>query len=163
MLTVTGWTVCAAGQVLLVIGIGDWHSYGAILPGWIIIGIGIGLAMPTITALGTSDLPKRESAAGSAVVQMGRQLGSVLGNAVLIAVLGSAVANGAVARFLDAGWVTVGAYAASMLISLPLLAGRAAAGPPAAAAQSAKLADRGNVTTSPAAAQSTGTGREGVP
>ena len=129
VLTVTRWTVCAAGQVLLVIGIGDWHSYGAILPGWIIIGIGIGLAMPTITALCTSDLPKRESAAGSAVVQMGRQLGSVLGNAVLIAVLGSAVANGAVARFLDAGWVTVGAYAASMLVSLPLLAGRAAAGP----------------------------------
>jgi len=130
--------VCAGGPALLVISIDDWHSYGAILPGWVIIGIG--LAMPTITALGTSDLPKAESAAGSAVVQMGCQLGFVLGNAILIAVLGSAVATGAAARFLDAGWVTVGAYAASMLISLPVLARRVAAGPPAAAAQPAKLA-----------------------
>ena len=159
----TGWTVCAAGQVLLVIGIGDWHSYGAILPGWIIIGIGIGLAMPTITALGTSDLPKRESAAGSAVVQMGRQLGSVLGNAVLIAVLGSAVATGAVARFLDAGWVTVGACAASMLISLPLLARRCRRTASRRGPVGQARADRGNVTAPPAAAPSTGTGREGVP
>lgn len=139
VLTVTGWTVCAAGQVLLVISMDNWHDYGAILPGWVIIGAGIGLAMPTITALGTSDLPKHESAAGSAVVQMGRQLGSVLGNAVLIAVLGSAVATGAASQFIHAGWVTVGAYAASLLFSLPLLARPAAAGPPAAA-QPAKLA-----------------------
>jgi len=139
VLTVTGWTVCAAGQVLLVTSMENWHHYGAILPGWVIIGIGIGLAMPTITALGTSDLPRNESAAGSAVVQMGRQLGSVIGNAVLIAVLGSAVATGATSQFIHAGWVTVGAYAASLLISLPLLARHAAPGPPATA-QPAKLA-----------------------
>jgi hypothetical protein len=80
-------------------------------------GTGIGLAMPTITALSTSDLPKNETAAGSAVVQMSRQLGSVLGNAVLIAVLGSAAATGAASQFIHAGRVTFGAYAASMLIS----------------------------------------------
>ncbi|HUC22711.1 MAG TPA: MFS transporter [Streptosporangiaceae bacterium] len=139
-LTVIGWTTCAVGQVLLVIGMDNWHTYGAILPGWVIIGIGIGLAMPTITALGTSDLPKNESAAGSAVVQSGRQLGSVVGNSVLIAVLGSAVATGAASQFIHAGWVTVGAYTATMLISLPLLTRRAATGPPAAAAPPAKLA-----------------------
>jgi len=140
VLAVTGWAVCAAGQALLVISMDNWHSYGAILPGWIIIGTGIGLAMPTITALGTSDLPKQESAAGSAVVQMGRQLGSVMGNAVLVAVLGSAVATGAAAPFLHAGWVTVGAYVASTLITLPLLARRTAARPPADAARPAGLA-----------------------
>jgi MFS family permease len=120
-------------------GRSNWHSYGALLPGWCVIGIGIGLAMPTITALGTSDLPENESAAGSAVVQMGRQFGSVLGNAVLIAVLGSAVATGVASRFIDAGWVTAGAYAASLLVSLPLLARRAASEPPAAS-QPASLA-----------------------
>jgi hypothetical protein len=96
--------------------------------------------MPTITALATSDLPKTESAAGSAVVQMGRQLGSVLGNAVLVAVLRGAVATGAQARFLDAWWVTVGAYAAGAVISLRLLPWRPAAGPPAAETESPELA-----------------------
>ncbi len=141
VLAATGFAVCAAGQALLATSMHYGHSYpGAILPGWVILGIGIGLAMPTITALATSDLPRHESAAGSAVVQMGRQLGSVLGNAVLIAILGSAVANGAPARFLDASWITVGAYAASTLISLPLLRRPPAAENPAASADSAQLA-----------------------
>jgi hypothetical protein len=77
--------------------------------------------MPAITALATSDLPKHESAAGGAVVRRGRQLGSVLGNAVLIAVPGDAVAVGAQARFLDAWWITVGVYTAGAVISLRLL------------------------------------------
>ena len=52
----------------------------------------------------------------------------------------SAVATGAAAPFIHAGWVTVGAYVASTLITLPLLARRTAAGPPAAAARPAGLA-----------------------
>ena len=140
-LAVTGFAVDAVGQALLVISLHYWHSYpGAVLPGWVLIGIGFGWAVPTITALATSDLPKAESAAGSAVVQMGRQLGLVLGNAVLIAILGGAVATGAQARFLDAWWVTVGVCAAGAVISLRLVPRRPAAGPPAAATESAELA-----------------------
>jgi hypothetical protein len=137
VLTVIGWTVCAVGQALLVISMDNWHNCGAILPGWVIIGIGIGLAMSTITALGTSDLPKNESAAGIGRANgpparfRGRQLGPDRS-------LVSAVATGAAPQFIHARW-NVGAYTASMLISLPLLA-RRTAGPSVGAAQPAKLA-----------------------
>lgn len=130
VLAVTGFAVQAAGQALLVVSMHTWHSYpGAILPGWITIGIGLGWAMPNITALATGDLPKTESAAGSAVVQMGRQLGSVLGNAALVAILGTAVATGAQGPYLNAGWVTVALYAGRALIALPLLSQRQPAQP----------------------------------
>jgi hypothetical protein len=79
----------------------------AILPGWIISGLGGGLAVPTITGLATIDLPSGSSATGSAALQMARQVGSVLGTAVLVAILGTAVTAGTVTAFLHAWWVCV--------------------------------------------------------
>ncbi|WP_209440751.1 DHA2 family efflux MFS transporter permease subunit [Amycolatopsis thermoflava] len=61
-----------------------------VLPGWIVTGVGIGLALPTLMAAATASLPPAQAATGSAVVNTGRQLGYVLGVAVLVAVLGHA-------------------------------------------------------------------------
>ncbi|WP_435121085.1 MFS transporter [Amycolatopsis thermoflava] len=60
-----------------------------VLPGWIVTGVGIGLALPTLMAVATASLPPAQAATGSAVVNTGRQLGYVLGVAVLVAVLGT--------------------------------------------------------------------------
>ncbi|WP_435581776.1 MFS transporter [Amycolatopsis thermoflava] len=60
-----------------------------VLPGWIVTGVGIGLALPTLMAAATAGLPPAQAATGSAVVNTGRQLGYVLGVAVLVAVLGT--------------------------------------------------------------------------
>lgn len=60
-----------------------------VLPGWVISGIGIGLALPSMIASATADLSPDRSATGSAVVNTARQLGYVLGVAVLVAVIGS--------------------------------------------------------------------------
>ena len=111
-----GFLVIAAGQVLITLSLSGAHGHdyaAAILPGWIISGLGGGLAVPTITGLATVDLPAGASATGSAVLQMARQLGSVLGTAVLIAVLGAAMATRTAAAFLPAWWACVACYAAA--------------------------------------------------
>jgi EmrB/QacA subfamily drug resistance transporter len=111
-----GFLVIAAGQVLISLSLGGAHSHDyaiAILPGWIVSGIGGGLAVPTITGLATVDLPPDASATGSAVLQMARQLGSVLGTSVLVAILGTAVATGTATAFLRAWWICVACYVAA--------------------------------------------------
>ncbi|MFJ8812473.1 MFS transporter [Amycolatopsis thermoflava] len=47
-----------------------------VLPGWIVTGVGIGLALPTLMAAATAGLPPAQAATGSAVVNTGRQLGT---------------------------------------------------------------------------------------
>jgi hypothetical protein len=111
-----GFLVIAAGQVLISLSLGGTHGHDyaiAILPGWIISGLGGGLAVPTITGLATIGLPPGASATGSAVLQMARQLGSVLGTSVLVAILGSAVTAGTATSFLRAWWVCVACYVAA--------------------------------------------------
>jgi EmrB/QacA subfamily drug resistance transporter len=112
----TGFLVIAAGQVLMSVSLGTMHGHSfaeAILPGWIISGFGGGLAIPTITGLATVGLPPGASATGSAVLQMSRQVGSVLGTSVLVAILGTAVATGTTTAFLHAWWVCVACYLAA--------------------------------------------------
>ena len=60
-----------------------------IMPAWMLVGFGIGIAMPTMIGSATRDLPANRTATGSAVVNASRQLGYVLGVALLVAVTGS--------------------------------------------------------------------------
>jgi hypothetical protein len=112
-----GFLVLVAGQALICLSLGAAHGHAsfaaAILPGWIISGLGGGLAVPTITGLATTGLPAGASATGSAVLQMARQVGSVLGTSALVAILGSAVTTGTAAAFLRAGWVCAACYLAA--------------------------------------------------
>ncbi|MEU4821488.1 MFS transporter [Actinomadura sp. NPDC023710] len=90
LLVALGNLLFCIGTVMLAVGASTDPRYMTqILPGWIIIGIGIGLALPGMIGAATSDLPRTQAATGSAVVNTCRQLGYVLGVAVLIAVLGS--------------------------------------------------------------------------
>ena len=62
---------------------------GQMLGGMVLTGIGVGLTLPTMMAIGTSSLPPHSFATGSAVVNMFRQIGLAVGVALLIAILGS--------------------------------------------------------------------------
>ena len=62
--------------------------YENFLPGWLVGGIGVGLAFPTIIAAATADLPAERTSTGSAIVSMSRQIGIVLGVSGFVAVLG---------------------------------------------------------------------------
>jgi EmrB/QacA subfamily drug resistance transporter len=93
--------VAAAGTVLIggggiLIGstLGAHADYAAeVLPGWMLIGGGVGLTLPTVVAAGTAGLAPHQTSTGSAVVQMARQIGSVLGVALLVVILGTSVAS----------------------------------------------------------------------
>jgi MFS family permease len=84
-------------------------------------GAGVGLVIPTLTAAGASSLPPERFATGAAVLTMGRQIGSALGIALLVAVLGSHAAR--TGDFQPAWLITIAG-------SLAAGAALAALGPP---------------------------------
>jgi EmrB/QacA subfamily drug resistance transporter len=109
----------AAGCALLAGGTAWWvgavglHAWYAVdvLPGMILTGLGVGLALPTLVAGATAALPADRFATGGAVVTMARQIGSVLGVAILIAVLGSPGSPAALLDAFRAGWWFIAATA----------------------------------------------------
>ena len=85
-----GALLMGGGGVLIGVSLTAHGGYvSEILPGWLIIGVGVGLTMPTIIGAATRGLAAHQTSTGSAVVQMSRQLGSVLGVALLVVIVGS--------------------------------------------------------------------------
>jgi EmrB/QacA subfamily drug resistance transporter len=92
---------------------------GEILPGWMIVGAGFGLSLPTLVGAATADLAAHQTSTGSAVLQMGRQIGGVFGVAMLIVILGAtAPTTGTLGRFAHVWWAA-GAF--SLLAALAAL------------------------------------------
>jgi EmrB/QacA subfamily drug resistance transporter len=109
VIAASGCAVSAAGAALLLSSIGPSPAYVAdFLPGWLLVCIGFALAMPTVLAAGTAELPNEQSATGSAVVNMAVQVGLVLGISILVAVLGTASAAAGLHLFRTAWWIAVG-------------------------------------------------------
>jgi EmrB/QacA subfamily drug resistance transporter len=61
---------------------------GSFLPGILMTGIGVGLTLPSLSSAAVAGLPPARFATGSAVLTVARQLGTVLGVAILIAIFG---------------------------------------------------------------------------
>lgn len=105
--------VAALGNVLLGVG-GLWWVLTTtvspdyvteVLPGLLIGGVGIGLALPTLIAAGSTALPSHRFATGSGVLNTGRQVGAVLGVAIFVSILGSPrTATAALSAFRH-GWI----------------------------------------------------------
>jgi EmrB/QacA subfamily drug resistance transporter len=86
--------LAAAGCAVFAAGVGWWawrmedgYAIG-MLPGMILTGVGVGLTLPTLIGAAVAALPPSSFSTGSAVVTMARQVGTVIGVAALIAVLG---------------------------------------------------------------------------
>ena len=109
-LAALGCALFAAGGVVTLLSVHERPSYVAeLLPGWLVMGIGVGFALPTILSSATADLPPARVATGSAVVNMARQVGSVLGISLLVAVLGTPTGYAAThAAFQRVWWVLAG-------------------------------------------------------
>jgi EmrB/QacA subfamily drug resistance transporter len=122
--------VGAAGATLFALG-GVWwithlsgaeHYAAGFLPGMLIGGIGVGFMIPSLTGAVAATLEPSRLATGIAVQTTGRQIGSALGFAILVAVLGTPHA----ASDFTAAWEFM--LAASLLSGITLAAiGRAAA------------------------------------
>jgi EmrB/QacA subfamily drug resistance transporter len=110
-LTSAGCALFAVGSVVILLSLGQQPAYlTEALPGWLLTGMGVGLTLPTILSTATRDLPATRAATGSAVVNMSRQIGTVLGISVLVAILGTTDTYPAThAAFTAARWVTAAA------------------------------------------------------
>ncbi|ORM02528.1 DHA2 family efflux MFS transporter permease subunit [Prescottella equi] len=125
-----GSALWGAGIVLVLAGVDATPNYAAgMLPGWIVGGAGVGLALPTILATAAATLPPALGATGSAVVNTARQLGSVLGIAILVALLASSG--------FTAAWWAVAALAAVGAVTALGMSPRAAERPTTAPAVTA--------------------------
>jgi EmrB/QacA subfamily drug resistance transporter len=100
-----GCLLSASGALIMLTSVGRDPAYASqLLPGWLVGGAGVGLALPTILSSATADLPPARAATGSAVVTMSRQVGSVLGVSLLVALLGIPVGYDATHRAFQSGW-----------------------------------------------------------
>jgi hypothetical protein len=86
-------------------------------PGLLIVGVGVGLTLPTMMASATSELPPENFATGSAVVNMLRQVGLAIGVAVLVAVLGKPSGPHALLDAFDHAWLVIAAFAAATALA----------------------------------------------
>ena len=94
--------VIVAGVISFALGIAWWASaltmtpsYPLALIGQALIGVGVGLSLPTLMGVAMGSLPPSSFATGSGVINMIRQAGMAIGVAVLIAIIG---ANGTSAQ-----------------------------------------------------------------
>ena len=99
-------TLFYAAGLLVLRSAGLEPDYAATwLPGQLLVGIGIGLAFPTLGAAAAADIPPDRFGVASAVTGAGRQLGAVLGTALLIAIVGEPQTVVAAAAAADDAYV----------------------------------------------------------
>ncbi|MEV4745392.1 MFS transporter [Streptosporangium sp. NPDC049248] len=119
--------IAVAGCVFFAGGIAWWvwrltpdagYAQG-MLPGMLLTGIGVGLTLPTLIGAAVTALPPRSFSTGSGVVTMARQVGTVLGVAMLVAALGVPRGTAEALDAFDAGWhLTLLATAAAAVAGL---------------------------------------------
>jgi len=139
-----GCAIYAGGCVFWRLSLSLTPDYPAhMLPGMLMTGVGVGLTLPTLVSAAVSAVPPARFATGSGIVTMARQVGIVLGVAVLVTVLGSPAREGALVAFGRSYVLTASLAATAGVASLLLIAShrRATAGAPARAAAAAAEAE----------------------
>ncbi|MGW4893466.1 MFS transporter [Kitasatospora sp. NPDC004240] len=124
--------LAALGPLVFAAGIGWWalaltaepDYAGALLPGMLLTGLGVGLTLPTLIGAAAAALPPARFATGSAVTSMARQIGAVVGVAVLVGVLGTPRDTAAAVDAFRHGWIAIAltavlAGAAALLLVRP--------------------------------------------
>jgi EmrB/QacA subfamily drug resistance transporter len=95
-----------------------------LLPSQLLGGAGVGLTIPSLLGAGSASLPPARFGTGSGILNMARQIGTVLGVAGLVAILSHAVPGDPVATFRHALALIIALFAAAGLVSAALLAAR---------------------------------------
>ena len=123
--------VAAAGALLYAAG-NAWYAIAIpaepafvshFLPATLLTGAGIAAALPTLTSAAVTALPETRWGVASGANATARQLGGVLGIAILVAIVGDAAGREALGEF-HAGWTFI-ALAAGLAAAVALaLAGR---------------------------------------
>jgi EmrB/QacA subfamily drug resistance transporter len=82
------------------------------LPGTLIVGLGIGLTFPVVSAAAVSSLEPSRYSVGSAVNQTARQIGGALGVAILVVILGTPKSAAAALSNFHHLWIYIAVMAA---------------------------------------------------
>lgn len=90
------------------------------LPGQLLSGLGVGATLPLLGSAALAAVPGGRYATASAVVSSARQLGGVLGIAILVVIIGDPTPATAVSVFRDGWLLSVVAFAAVAVLALPL-------------------------------------------
>jgi hypothetical protein len=104
-----------------------------LLPAQLLGGAGVGLAIPSLLGAGSLSLSPDRFGTGSGILNMARQVGTVLGVAALVAILAH-LGPDPIATFRHAIVLVIGFFAAAGLVAATLLTSRASSPVPAAAA-----------------------------
>jgi MFS family permease len=121
--------VAALGNLLFGAGLLIWglstgltpHYASEMLPGYLVGGIGAGQALPTLTAAGATALPPNRFATGSGILTMARQVGAVLGVAVIVVIIGTPHTPAATRTAFHDGWFATAAVSAlAALVALAI-------------------------------------------
>jgi EmrB/QacA subfamily drug resistance transporter len=95
-----------------------------LLPSQLLGGAGVGLSIPSLLGAGSAALPPARFGTGSGILNMARQIGTVLGVAGLVAILSHVSASDPVLTFKHAVLLIVMLFAAAGVVAAALLSGR---------------------------------------
>lgn len=98
---VGGGAFITAGAAVLT-GLSASTSYGMMAVGFALLGVGLGLVNPPITNTGVSGMPPAQAGVAGAVISATRQLGQVLGVAIMGAMLSAGAVSGSGGRISPA-------------------------------------------------------------
>jgi predicted acylesterase/phospholipase RssA/CRP-like cAMP-binding protein len=90
------------------------------MPGQVLSGIGVGATLPLLGSAALAAVPGGRYATASAVVSSARQLGGVLGIAILVVILGDPTPATAVGAFHDGWLLSIVSFVAVAVVALPL-------------------------------------------
>jgi EmrB/QacA subfamily drug resistance transporter len=118
-LLLAGTAMCAS-SVVMATRFSASTSFGLLIGGYIVFGIGFGLVNAPITNTAVSGMPRSQAGVAAAVASTSRQVGSSLGVAVIGSVMASGAAGGYGAGFTDASrtawWIIAGCGAAVFVV-----------------------------------------------
>jgi hypothetical protein len=125
-----GLAVMAGGVLLLAANAGGTSYASDVLPGFLLVGAGVGPMFVAIAVAAMSDVPAESSGLASGLMMTGHEIGAALGVAALTAVAGELATHaGLVAGYGRAFTATAGVLAALFLLALfALPGGKPAAG-----------------------------------
>jgi EmrB/QacA subfamily drug resistance transporter len=124
---VIGCAVSAGAQLLWLAQIQAHPAYLAhLLPAQLLGGAGVGLTIPSLLGAGSASLTPDRFGTGSGILNMARQVGTVLGVAGLIAILSHVAANDPAVTYRHGVVLVIAFFAGAGIVSACLLTGRAA-------------------------------------
>jgi len=122
---VIGCLVNALAQLLWLSQIQATPDYVThLLPAQLLGGAGVGLSIPSLLGAGSASLTPRRFGTGSGILNMARQIGTVLGVAGLVAILSRVSHADPVAAYRSGLVLVITFFAAAAAVSAALLTGR---------------------------------------